>query len=495
MTEQRTLGSKVASGTFWTVAMRMSIRLLGIVSVIILARILVPDDFGIVAQAAMFYSFVEMITAFGLESALIQNQGASAAHYNTVWTMNVVRGAANAAVLLAVAYPASLFLNDSRLAAVISFYALASFAKGFANIGTVDFRKHLDFTRDFQFELWTKVVGFIACITVAMVWRTYWAFVAGVLAGVATTVVTSYLMSSFRPRFSLSMWRPLFHFSKWIFGAELVGAVSNKLDVFLLSRFSTAGNVGIYTVAYEIAGTPSTEIAMPVARALMPGLSKLGDDPVEFRSLYFSTVSLVMLVAIPAGIGVSMLAEQITAIVLGQKWLNAIPLIEILALFGITRAVFSVSASAYMAFGRVDLLGKLAYFGTLLRVAGVSAGIHYGGMIGVAWGVLASSFCQMLLTLLVQDRAGILDVRMLLARSWRIGGAAAAMALGLKLTGLQMMLANFPPVIALASEVVFGLVMFVATLAALRYLGRSKQGPETVLFQYLKSRFQVTPSR
>ena len=371
MTEQpSSLGGQVASGTLWTVAMRMSIRMLGVVSVVILARLLVPDDFGIVAQAAMFYSFVELITAFGFESALIQNQTASTAHYNTVWTLNIIRGAANAIALGAIAYPASLFLNEPRLDEVIWFYALASFLKGFANVGTVDFRKHLDFNRDFQFELWIKVCSFVASIAVAVIWRTYWSFVAGVLVGIITTIAASYLMSPFRPRFSLTMWRPLLDFSKWILGAELVGAISTKLDVFLLSRFSTAGNVGIYTVAYEIAGTPSTEIAMPVARALMPGLSKLGNDPVQFRSLYLSTASLVLLVAIPAGVGVTTLAEQITIVALGEKWLAAIPLIEILALYGITRAVFAVSASAFMAFGRVDLLGKLSVSGTLLSCRG-----------------------------------------------------------------------------------------------------------------------------
>lgn len=486
----------MASGTLWAVTMRMSVRLIGVVSVLILARLLVPDDFGLVAQAAMFYSFIELITEFGFESALIQNQQASRRHYDTVWTLNILRGATNAIALAAIAYPASIFLNEPRLHSVISFYALASLLKGFTNVGTVDFRKYLNFDRDFRFELWTKVCGFIASIAVALIWRTYWAFVVGVLTGVITTIVTSYLMSPFRPRFSLSMWRPLFHFSKWIFGAELIGAIANKIDVFLLSRFSTVENVGFYTVSYEIGCTPSSEVAMPVARALMPGLSKLSDDPIQFRSLYLDTMGLVLLAAIPAGIGLSMLAEPITNVMLGNKWLSAIPIIEVLALYGITRAIFAMSASGYMAFGRVDLLGKLSVSNALFRIIGVVAGIYFGGMLGVAWGVLASSLCQTLLALAAQDQAGMLDLRSLVARCWRVMTAAITMAYALKLTGLQVSLASYPPAGALVAELLFGVVLFTATLVLLWQFGRPRQGPEFIFFEYVKSRLgHAAPSQ
>src|SRR5689334_2895823 len=109
----RALGARVVRGAFWTVAMRTSVRLVGIVSVLILARLLVPEDFGIVAQAAMFYSFVELVTALGLESALIQNQAAGREHYDTVWTLNVLRGLLNGSVLALIAYPAAVFLRQS----------------------------------------------------------------------------------------------------------------------------------------------------------------------------------------------------------------------------------------------------------------------------------------------------------------------------------------------------------------------------------------------
>jgi lipopolysaccharide exporter len=483
-----TIAGKVASGTIWTVSMRLGIRLIGMISVIILARLLLPDDFGIVAQASMINSFLELVTAFGFESALIQNQKATAAHYNTVWTLNVARGIVNATALVLLAYPAAVLLHEERLHAVIYFYALSSFLRGFANVGTVDFRKEFQFNRDFQFEMWSKLAGFVVTISAAWVWRSYWAFIAGVLSTSATIVLSSFIMSKFRPRFSLEMWRPLLRFSKWVFGAELLNAVATKLDTFVLSRYSTAANVGTYTVSYEIAMTPSSEIAMPVARALMAGLSKVSDDAAQFRTLYLSTISLVLLVSIPAGVGVSALAHYVTLVLLGEKWLGAIPLIEILALFGITRAVIAVSTSAFMSFGRVDLLGKITSVAVVLRIAGVLIGFHLGDMIGVAWGILVASSGQALITLVVQDRVAMLEWRALMRACWRPILAAAAMASALKLSGVAAFFADFAPLASLIFQVGFGAAVFASTLALFWWLDGSNHGPELTLVNYLKSR-------
>jgi lipopolysaccharide exporter len=482
------LAGKVARGTIWTVGMRMGIRLIGMVSVIILARILVPADFGIVAQASMIYSFLELVTAFGFESALIQNQKATADDYNTVWTFNVVRGVVNAVVLAVVAYPAAQILREDRLTDVIYFYALASFLRGLANVGTVDFRKEFAFNRDFQFEMWSKVAGFVATISVAWIWQSYWAFVAGVMSTSVTILITSFLMSPFRPRLSLAMWRPLLQFSKWVFGAELLSAVATKLDVFVLSRFSSVANVGVYTVSYEVSMTSSTEIAMPVARALMAGLSRVGDNPEQFRALYLSTIGLVLLVSIPAGVGVSVLAQYVTEVLLGQRWMNAIPLIQVLALFGITRAVIAVSTSAFMSYGRVDLLGKISFVAVVLRVLGVSVGFYLGDVIGMAWGVTIASLAQMLMTLIVQHHVAMLYWRDFFGSTWRVVVAAVIMAGTLKLPIVSAIVVNNGALIALTVEVLLGAAVFAAALATLWRLTGSKPGPEVTMFQYLTAR-------
>jgi O-antigen/teichoic acid export membrane protein len=251
--------------------------------------------------------------------------------------------------------------------------------------------------------------------------------------------------------------------------------------------------VGVYTVSYEIAGTPSTEIAMPVARALMPGLSKVGSDPGKFRSLYLSTLGLVLLVAIPAGIGVSALAAPITSVLLGAKWMHAVPLVQILALFGITRAVFAVSSPAYISFGRVDLLAKLSLASVILNCIGVSTGFYFGGTIGVAWGVLAASTCQTILTLIVQMRVRILDLIGLVGSCWKVLTAGIVMGVTINMLPLDVTFAGYPPLLGLLCEVAVGAMLFCVTVAALWRLPPNQRGPERVLIGYLGARFFARP--
>ena len=491
----RSIGDKIASGAFWTVGMRFSMRLLGIVSIIILARILVPEDFGIVAKAAMISSFLELITTFGLEAALIQNQSATAAHYNTVWTLHVIRGALIGAALAILAYPASQFFREPALNSILYFYALVSVIRGTVNVGTVDFRKKLEFDKDFRFNLYRKLAGFVATMIVAYIWRSYWAFVAGVLAASITALISSFFMSAYRPGFSLSEWRSLFQFSKWIFVSGIVSSISTKLDTFILSRLSTTEALGQYTVANEISGSASTEIAMPVARATMPGLAKVNNDPEQFRMIYTTSVLVLLFIAVPAGVGVSALAEDITSVVLGSKWSAVAPLIQILAFFGVARAVFSVSTSAYMSSGRVDILAKLSVVNLIMRIAFLGGGYYLGGILGLAWGVLGAALLQMLITLVTQHHIGLLELAKFVTQIWRVLVAAALMFAGVRLAlpAFDVFAATWP-VVALLAEVVLGAAIYAFALVVLWLLSWNRQGPEVIVFNYLKQRLS-RPSR
>ena len=491
----RSIGDKIASGAFWTVGMRFSIRLLGIVSIIILARILVPEDFGIVAKAAMISSFLELVTTFGLEAALIQNQSATAAHYDTVWTLHALRGATIGMVLAVLAYPASQFFHEPALNSILYFYALVSVIRGTVNVGTVDFRKKLEFDKDFRFNLYRKLAGFVATVIVAYVWRSYWAFVAGVLAASITALTTSFAMSAYRPRFSLSEWRSLFQFSKWMFAFGIISSISTKLDTFILGRLSTTEGLGQYTVANEISGSASTEIAMPIARATMPGLAKVNNDPEQFRMIYTTSMLVLLFIAVPAGVGVSALAEDITSVVLGSKWSAATPLIQILAFFGVARAVFAVSTSAYMSSGRVDILAKLSVVNLIMRIAFLGGGYYLGGILGLAWGVLGAALLQMLITLVTQHHIGLLELAKFVTQIWRVLVAAALMFAGVRLAlpAFDVFAATWP-VVALLAEVVLGAAIYAFALVVLWLLSWNRQGPEVIVFNYLKQRLS-RPSR
>lgn len=490
------IGRRVTAGAFWTVAMRFSMRILGVVSIIILARILVPEDFGIVAKAAMIATFLEMVTAFGLDAALIQNRDATHEHYDTVWTIHVARALVISLVLLLVASPAATFLREPELDTILIFYALASAIRGFENVGVVDFRRDLQFDRDFKFGLIQKLAGFVVTISVALIWQNYWAFVVGVLVTSLTGTITSFWMSPFRPSFSVSEWRSLFHFSKYIFYIGIVHSIVMKIETFILSRFSTTGVVGTYTVADEIATTVSTEVAMPIARAAMPGLAKLNDDSSAFESVYTTSILVSMLLLVPASAGVGALAIPITDVLLGSKWSDAAPFIAILAFVGVARAISSISASAFLSSGRLSAYAKVVTSRLVLRLLFLVYGYVIGGPIGMAWGMLAAENVFLLVSLYVQHSIGFVNLGVLISQLWRVFAAAALMYLCLTRIWQQLDCCEVGiALIDLVVQVVLGALVYASVLMTLRYLSRDKQGPEEVVIAYFKEFWSDRNSR
>lgn len=470
--------------------MRLSIRALGTISVMLLARILMQEDFGIVAKAAMISTFLELITTFGLHAALIQNQSATPRHYDTVWTIHVLRGATIATILVLIAQPASQYFREPALASVLPFYALACLCGEFINVGIVDFQKNLEFDLDFKFNLYKKLAGFVTTLTVALIWRTYWAFVAGVLATSLAALIGSFLLSPYRPRFSLAEWRSLFHFSKWMFSLGIITAISTKLDTFILSRFSTTESVGQYTVAYEVSGATTTELALPVARATMPGLATLNSNPEELRSTYTAALLVLLLIAIPAGVGVCAVAESITLVVLGSKWLAATALVEVLALFGVVRAALAVSSSVYVSSGRVDVLARLAAVSLVVRVCFLGVGFYLGGVVGLAWGLVSSALVYVLMTLAIQHRLQLLCLFDFSAQIWRVLAAAASMYAGLKLmVPVFDALSVTTPIVRLLIQVLFGAIVYLSVILTLWAASTDKRGPEATVHKYLRQRF------
>lgn len=494
MEDKTSLGQRIVKGALWTVLMRWSVRLLGIISVLILARLLVPADFGLVAKAVMVSGFLELISQFGFSAALIRNQQADRHDYDTVWTLTIMRALAIALLLILFSSPLATFLNEPELQLMFCCYGLATLIGGFTNVGIVDFHKQMQFHLDFKFQLYLKLSSFITTLAIAFVWQSYWAFPLGLLVRSMVSVLISYRLSAYRPSLSLSRWRNIFDFSKWMFFYELQTAVSTKLDTFILSRYASTEHLGLFTVANEVASTPTTEIAQPVARATLPGLSKINDQPQQFREMYAAIVSNVLLFAVPAGLGVSLLSEPITAVLLGIKWYDAAPYIEWLALSGIAMVVSSITVSAMVAAGKVSILSKFSSLRLVLRLLLLPLGMYLGGSLGLCAGIFAAGIINMLITLLIQHRIGIISLTALTGLCWRLCVASAVMYICLA-HGILPAIGSgtLVPLVQLMVEIVSGALIYGVTLWILWAMTARQDGPEQQLFSVLQTR--LSPSK
>ena len=169
--------------------------------------------------------------------------------------------------------------------------ALASIVTAFENIGIVEFRRQMSFDLDFKFQIAKKLAAFSITVPLAIATRSYWALVAGMLAGRVVSSAWSYRVHPFRPRLSLSAARELAKFSKWLLANNFVQFLRMHGSDFIVGRIAGSGALGAYNIGYEIASLPTTELVAPINRAVLPGYAQLASDPSAMRHGFVNVIA------------------------------------------------------------------------------------------------------------------------------------------------------------------------------------------------------------
>jgi O-antigen/teichoic acid export membrane protein len=385
------LHKQIAAGAVWMILLRFSVKGIGIISTIILAHLLAPEDFGLIALASSIYAMVELIRAFGFDIALIQNQQATKEHYNTAWTMNILFAIVASTIILLSSHYISTYYHEPRLVNILYIIAFIILIDGFNNIGTVEFRKQLNFTQEFKYQVLTKLSGFCVTIPLAWLWHNYWALLIGMCANALTSLMLSYLLQSYRPQISLQASKDLFKFCSWLVFNNAFRFVNNHSQRFILAKITTPHELGIYTVSNEIGMLTSTEIIAPINRAAYPGYAKLAEQKQQLKITYLKTLSHITLLAIPCALGIVAIAPVIVPVMLGEKWLDAIPLIQLMAIASALDALQTNSQYIYLALAKQKITSKLLILNSVIFLPFLFYLTIQHGAIGTANAILITS--------------------------------------------------------------------------------------------------------
>ncbi len=379
---------EIAVGAIWMLAFKLTERSLGFVSTLVLVRVLAPADFGVMAMAMSLIAVLELLKSFSFDVALIQRHEVNRDHLDTAWTFNLVFGVLVALLIAALARPASAYYSEASLEAVAYALAVGWLIQSFENIGVVAFRRELDFKKEYRFLVAKKVATVVITLPLAYWLRSYWALVVGVVLGKVFSVAISYAIHPFRPRVSLAAARDLMGFSGWLFVNNVLYFFNERVTDFVLGRVAGTRALGVYNVSYEIANMPTTEIVAPINRAMLPGYSKIAREGNDLGRTYIDTVGVMALFSLPAGLAIAALAAPLVDLLLGAKWHDAVPLIQILGCYGAIASMGTNTASALVALGRQRALTALAALRLALLVPAVIWGCQTAGMVGTAWAVL-----------------------------------------------------------------------------------------------------------
>ncbi len=480
--DAQSLKGRLATSTGWVVAWRLVTRNLGLVSTLVLVRLLQPADFGLVALASALATTVDAFSAFGVQDALMRLPSPSRGSYDSAFWLGVMRGAMTALLMTGLAWPAATFFNEPRLSTVVLALAFGTLVSAFENIGTVDFRRNMQFSKEFSLQVIPRVIGIITTISMAVIWQNYFALIAGIVVTRIARLFQSYIMSPFRPRFQMRDWRPLLGFSLWNWLLTIIAQIRERLDSFIIGRTMATTDVALFSVGQEIGSLPITEMIEPLHRTLFSAFVLLNSGTGETRKLYLGTLEASFLLILPAGIGMSMVADPVVRLMLGSAWLAAIPVVQILAAVSVLSVFRLISDSMYSAAGRMRLSFILVLISVAFRVPLLAYFISRSGLSGAAVALGLSSLIDQVLYIGSTLSRLSIPVWEFAARLWRAVFACGGMVVCLFAAGMAWTPSAGGDPLSVALDLFgragFGAVCYALTLAAVWLVAGRPDGAE-----------------
>lgn len=350
------------------VAFRMFSRGIGIASTLVLARILDTTDFGIVAIAFTISAALNSISNVGVTENLVRHKTVGRAELDTGFTVQLIKGVITGVLLVALAPSAATWFSEPRLTNVIYVLAGIFALSGLENIGIINFRREMRFDREFQLSVIERMLTFAATLTAALLLRSYWALVIGMLVGKIVRVIATYVMEPYRPKLGLHAWGELAGFSVWMWLSSLVYIIWIRADPLVVGSQVSKAVLGLYVVALDIALLPTTEIMEPIGAVLFAGFAaehNTGKDP---RGNAFSLAVSLMVVMAPIALVVSAASTEIVGVLLGLKWSAAAPIVAILT-FSVVLSPFSnTAAQSLTASGKIRSNLAVVVCASLIKV-------------------------------------------------------------------------------------------------------------------------------
>jgi lipopolysaccharide exporter len=477
MTSTRSVLARTVRGAGWVIAWRLGMRVLGLISTLVLVRLLVPSDFGLLALAASFSQTVDGMMTLGSEEAVIRQTNPDRGVYDTAWTLNVIRGVVVAAIVIASAAPVARFFGDQRLVVVLLVTALPPLLDGVSNIGTVDFRREMQFQKEFAIMVLPKLFGIAATLTAAWIHPSYTALLFGIATNHAMRSGMSYVMHPFRPRFSLRSWRGLVGYSMWTWLLSLAILLRNRSDTLLLGWLTNSTSVGVYSVGAEVASLPTTELVEPLCRASFAGFAAAHREGVSVNETFLRLLSSAVIVTLPAGLGLSLVASPLVRLAFGPNWDAAVPVLEVLGIAGVVSVFGQISFHLMSAHSLLGRLTAVAIAGAALRVLFLLALIPQFGVAGAAWAAAIATCVEQTATLGLALRRLRIGLGAFASHIVRPVVAAIAMVAGVLLASHSLRDAGAATILLV--EITSGCVTYASVLLLAWLVAGRPDGPET----------------
>lgn len=373
------LKMQILKGASWLFAGRLASNGLGLVSTLIAARLLMPEDFGLVAIAMSVLAIAGAVVELPVGVALVQMKTATKTDFATAWTINILRGLIIGALMLAAAWPISVLMDDTRLVGLVAALAAYPLILGFKNSWFEQYIRDMDFRREALLDLATKFVSLSVTVWIGYATRSYWALPLGMIAGAAAATSGSFLLRPQLPGISLASFRKFFGFSVWMGLGAVADSLRDASTTFFIGRLLGNARLGAFAVGSQFAERLELVLYTPMERTLFAAFSSIQDDIVRVRSAYLGSLQAGFAIILPVCAGIGLLSHEIIGVALGPDWSLAAMVLAVVAPVAAVYLIAGLSNSLTNALGHPKALFRYKVISTALHIPVLAwATVQYG---------------------------------------------------------------------------------------------------------------------
>lgn len=380
------LRQDVARGIFWVAISQAGNKLIAFVVQIILARILVPDDFGLVAIATLAIDSLQLFAEFGFTSALIYRKTRIEDAAHTAFTIVLIGGVLSTWAGILSAPAIAWFFKDPRVVPILRVLSLTMLISSFGQVPLTLLAKELDFRRRAVPMVVPSLLNGLVSIICALSGLGVWSLVVGRLVHSLVTSALAYVVTGWRPRwtFNRDLAGEMLDYGKHIVGSQLLVFGITNVDDMFVGRILDTASLGAYGLAYNLSNLPATQITRIVGQVMFPAFSKIQDDMQAMKRIFFATIRYVSLLSIPIAVATIVFAGDFIYVLYGEKWASAIVPLQWLGVYGLIRSIAANMGNVFKAGGQPKWLTYIALWRLITMLLFLYPATKYYGIVGVS---------------------------------------------------------------------------------------------------------------
>lgn len=335
------------NAAIWTLISRWLQRLLGLASTLILVRLLNPDDFGISAISTFIIFLAMAMTRAGPRLYIIREKEINREQLDSIWSLNFLLKFVSGLLMVVAAYPVSIFAGDERLVSVILASSLIPFMLCFRNVSLDLLEKRGRYRAISMIPVYGRLLSVPLTLGLAFWLKNYWALIIGSVFAFGVQIISGYIVSPYKPRFSTKYWREQWDFSKWAFASGVTSYCRQKVDTMIVGyQFGTSGT-GLYNMAREFGALPANEIVLPANRGFYSAIAKNRDNYPALTDQFIKQLFLNLTIIIPSVFGYFFIEDLFVKVVLGDKWLPISEFLGIASAMMIPMTLYSLIVEVF----------------------------------------------------------------------------------------------------------------------------------------------------